>query len=107
MKEAAKYLAGLILAVLLFWWVLKGIDLELLGEAVREASLAGLVLAGILNISHNIFRVLRWKALLRPVKARIAFLPMFSAVILGYMTTWVIPGRLGELVRPALLTARG
>jgi hypothetical protein len=50
--------------------------------------------------------VLRWKVLLRPVKARIPFLPMFSAVILGYMTTWVIPGRLGELVRPALLTAR-
>jgi uncharacterized protein (TIRG00374 family) len=31
---------------------------------------------------------------------------MWSAVILGYMTTWVVPGRLGELVRPALLTAR-
>jgi uncharacterized protein (TIRG00374 family) len=27
-------------------------------------------------------------------------------VIVGYLTTWVLPGRLGELVRPALLTAR-
>ncbi len=106
LKEVFKYLAGLILAILLFWWVLKGIDLGLLGESVRKASLVGLILAGVLNVSHNIFRVLRWKALLRPVKARIPFLPMFSAVILGYMTTWVIPGRLGELVRPALLTAR-
>jgi uncharacterized protein (TIRG00374 family) len=31
---------------------------------------------------------------------------MFSAVILGYATSWVAPGRLGELVRPALLSGR-
>ncbi|MBD3866635.1 MAG: flippase-like domain-containing protein [Acidobacteria bacterium] len=106
LKEISKYLVGLALATALFWWVLKGIDLALLGESLGKASIAGLALAGVLNISHNIFRVLRWKVLLRPVKARIPFLPMFSAVIVGYMTTWVIPGRLGELVRPALLTAR-
>ncbi len=106
LKEIAKVLVGLALAVLLFWWVLQGIDLAGLGEALRNASVAGLILAGVLNVSHNIFRVLRWKALLRPVKARIPFLPRFSAVILGYMTSWIIPGRLGELVRPALLTAR-
>ena len=106
MKESVKYLVGLALAVLLFWWVLKGIDLARLGKALGDASVTGLILAAVLNVSHNIFRVLRWKALLRPVRARIPFLPMFSAVILGYMTSWIIPGRLGELVRPALLTAR-
>jgi uncharacterized membrane protein YbhN (UPF0104 family) len=31
---------------------------------------------------------------------------MFDAVILGYMTTWIVPGRLGEIVRPALLAGR-
>jgi uncharacterized protein (TIRG00374 family) len=31
---------------------------------------------------------------------------MFVAVIVGYMTSWVVPGRLGELVRPMLLSAR-
>jgi uncharacterized protein (TIRG00374 family) len=31
---------------------------------------------------------------------------MFVAVIIGYMTSWVIPGRLGEVVRPTLLSAR-
>ena len=106
LKEIIKYLVVLILAVLLFLWVLQGVDRDELMQALRDASVAGLLLAGFLNVSHNIFRVLRWKALLRPVKARIPFLPMFSAVILGYMTTWIIPGRLGELVRPALLTAR-
>ncbi|NIM63943.1 MAG: hypothetical protein GTN89_15370, partial [Acidobacteria bacterium] len=41
-----------------------------------------------------------------PVRRGIGFRPMFVAVILGYMTRWIIPGRLGELVRPMLLSAR-
>jgi uncharacterized protein (TIRG00374 family) len=31
---------------------------------------------------------------------------MFASVILGYMTTWLVPGRIGEVVRPALLSAK-
>jgi uncharacterized protein (TIRG00374 family) len=31
---------------------------------------------------------------------------MFVAIVVGYMTSWVVPGRLGELVRPMLLSAR-
>jgi uncharacterized membrane protein YbhN (UPF0104 family) len=31
---------------------------------------------------------------------------MITAVTLGYLVTWTIPGRLGELVRPALLSSR-
>ena len=31
---------------------------------------------------------------------------LIDAVILGYATSWVVPGRLGELVRPALLAGR-
>jgi len=106
LKTVIKYLGGLILAALLLWWTLKGIDGRQLAQSIRAASVPGLILAGLLNVSHNLFRVLRWQALLKPVRARIPFLPMFSAVILGYMTTWILPGRLGELVRPALLTAR-
>lgn len=106
LKQIFKYLVVLTLAILLFLWVVQGVDRDELMQALRDASVAGLILAGLLNVSHNIFRVLRWKVLLRPVQDRIPFLPMFSAVILGYMTTWIVPGRLGELVRPALLTAR-
>jgi uncharacterized protein (TIRG00374 family) len=105
-KNVIKFGGGLALALLLFWLVLRGVDVGQLSESLRSASIPGLILAAVLMHSQNIFRVLRWKVLLHPVKQQISFRNMFSAIILGYMTTWVIPGRLGELVRPALLSAR-
>jgi len=66
---------------------------------------AGGVLLAVL-LTHNVFRVWRWRALLEPVRVGVPFRPMFSAVILGYMTSWVVGGRVGELVRPALLSGR-
>jgi len=106
MKEFLKYAAGLGLAVLLLWIVLRGVDRAALLAAIGRASVLGLVAAGAVNLAHNVFRVWRWRALLAPVRPNLPFRPMFTAVIVGYLTTWVLPGRLGELVRPALLTAR-
>lgn len=103
-REIIKYLGGLGLAGLLLWWVLRGTEPGLLWDRMRQASLAGILLSAALNIGHNVFRVLRWRALLTPLRPGIPFRPMFSAVILGYMTSWIVPGRLGELVRPLLLS---
>jgi len=106
LRALAKYAVSLLLAGLLLWFVLRGTDLRLVGEQLARASLGGLVLAAAVNLGHNVFRVWRWGVLLRPVRPAIPFRPMFDAVILGYMTSWIIPGRLGELVRPALLSGR-
>lgn len=84
--------------------MLRGSDpREILGH-LRDASIAGIAGAVVLNVGHNLFRVWRWRALLEPVRPGVPFRPMFTAVILGYMTTWIIPGRVGELVRPMLLS---
>jgi uncharacterized protein (TIRG00374 family) len=106
LKESVKYVGGAVLAGGLLWWVLRGTDPQMLWTHLREASVLGLVLAAVVGLSHNVFRVLRWRALLEPVRPRVPFRPMFDAVILGYATSWVIPGRLGEVVRPALLSGR-
>lgn len=106
MKQGAKYAGGALLAAFLLWVVFRGKDPEAIRAAISQASIAGLLLAGAMNLAHNVFRVIRWGLLLHPVRAEIAFRPRFSAVIIGYLTTWVIPGRLGEVVRPALLASR-
>jgi len=82
------------------------VDRTALLAAIGRASVMGLLAGAAVNLAHNVFRVWRWGALLAPVKPGLKFRPMFTAVIVGYLTTWVLPGRLGELVRPALLTAR-
>jgi glycosyltransferase 2 family protein len=106
MRDVLRYAAGVVLAVLLLWFVLRGVDRHALVAALGRASFFGLLAAAVVNLAHNVFRVWRWGALLAPVRPGLRFRPMFTAVIIGYLTTWILPGRLGELVRPALLTAR-
>jgi uncharacterized protein (TIRG00374 family) len=105
-KTWLKYIVGLALTAVLLGWVMRGTDTAAVWESLKQASLPLVILGAALNFGQNYFRVERWGALLTPVRAGIPFRPMFVAVILGYTTSWVIPGRLGELVRPALLSAR-
>jgi uncharacterized protein (TIRG00374 family) len=106
MKTAIQGIAGLLLAVLLLFWVFHDKDPKELSAALLRASWPALALGAFINLAHNVFRVVRWRWLLAPVRARVPFRPMFTSVILGYMITWLVPGRVGELVRPALLSAR-
>jgi uncharacterized protein (TIRG00374 family) len=106
MKAAVQAFVGLALAALLLYWVFRDKDPQLLKAAIARASVSGLLLGMLLNFGHNHLRVLRWRLLLSPVRERVPYRPMFAAVILGYLTTWLVPGRIGELVRPALLSAK-
>ena len=94
------------LAALLLYLVFRNIEPEAFSVALAAVSWPMLALGAALNLAHNVFRVFRWRWLLQPVRDAVALRPMFVAVILGYLTTWVLPGRVGELVRPALLSAR-
>ena len=51
------------------------------------------------------FRAQRWRILLRPV-ADVPLGPAFSTTAIGVAATSVLPLRLGELIRPALLARR-
>jgi hypothetical protein len=50
-------------------------------------------------------RAQRWRLLLRPVAA-VPLAPAFSATAIGFAATGVLPLRLGEVIRPAVLARR-
>ena len=106
MKQAMSFVLGLALAVAIFVWVLHDTDLGEVARALAGASIGGLLLGATLNLGHNLFRVWRWRYLLEPVRKDVPFRPMGTAVIVGYLVSWIVPGRLGEIVRPMLLSAR-
>jgi uncharacterized protein (TIRG00374 family) len=58
--------------------------------------------AGVLAI---LVRAQRWRLLLRPVAA-VPLGPAFSCTAIGFAATSVLPLRLGEVIRPALLARR-
>ena len=106
MRGALRVIGGLLLAAVLLWVVLRGQDPDAIRSALARAAPGGLLVGAALNLGHNLFRVWRWRALLEPVRPGLPARPLWSAILIGYMTTWVLPGRLGELVRPALLSGR-
>lgn len=105
-RDAFKFLAGGVLALALLAWVFRGADRSEVLGALGRASWGGVLACAALQFSHTFVRVERWGVLLRPIRRRVPFGSMWIAVILGYLVTWVLPGRLGELVRPALLSGR-
>lgn len=106
MREGVKYAGGLLMAILLLAWVLRGTDVSTVARQIASASLPAALGCAALNFGHNVFRVWRWQSLLAPTRVGIGFRSAFVAVVLGYLTSWVMPGRLGELVRPLLLSSR-
>lgn len=99
MKTALKYLVSILVTLFFLYFAFRGADLANLLQILSGANYWW-VLASIppLFISH-LFRAWRWEYLLRPVKPKMHFRNLFSAMIVGYMLNNVLP-RAGEIARP-------
>jgi glycosyltransferase 2 family protein len=67
-----------------FWWIIPSV---------------------IIAQSTYLVRALRWKIILKPIK-RIGFWHAFHPLVIGFTINCILPGRLGELARPAILYKR-
>ncbi len=105
MKKAISWIGGPLLAVLLLWLVFRDTSWADLSSQVRRASVPGLVGAGALGVVHLLLRSFRWRTLLSAARGPISFRERFSAVSIGYMAS-LLPGRVGEVLRPLLLSRR-
>ncbi len=89
--------------------------LALLAFFFRQADLGGVWRAlvsahpGLIALSiaavlpTYILRTWRWQILLAPI-APLPFTPVFRATIVGFTTTFLLPARAGELIRPWMLS---
>jgi glycosyltransferase 2 family protein len=100
-SHAWKIAVSLVLAGLLLFLFLKGIDPRKTKEVVLQASPAWLASGLGLGIVTFLFRALRWTWILKPV-ARVRFVPAFRATAAGFAAN-NLPGKVGEILRPALL----
>lgn len=99
-----------VLAAVLLWLALRGVDLGKVARALRTADYRWLApLAGLMLVSH-LLRAWRWLLLLRATDAPPGSRPgtlrgAFYSVMIGYMINYAAP-RLGEAARTANLAAR-
>ncbi len=86
----------------------KDIDFGRLAAALGDVG-AGwwlLVLAALIQVVHCVLRAARWRILLGPLKKDVGYYNLVSTICIGYLVTMLLPGRLGEVVRPVLLAGR-
>ncbi len=106
MKRHLKIIIGILLSGIFLWIFLRKVNMVVVWEGIKSSSIPLIISSTIVGLSHIIFRCIRWRYLLNPVKRNIGFYNLFSTTIIGYTISWLIPGRLGEIVRPVLLGQR-
>jgi uncharacterized protein (TIRG00374 family) len=102
-KTVLKLLVGLVVGGGLMYLFLRGVDPEELKASLGEARWGWLVLCLVFTQLHYVVRAWRWRYLLWPLRPDIPIRPLLEAIMAGYAVTFLVPGRLGEVVRPALL----
>jgi glycosyltransferase 2 family protein len=105
MKRHLGTALGLLVTVILLWWVLKDVEWARVGDSLAHARYIWLVPAMVFTMLGYLVRSYRWKFLLRSVKD-IRTSSLFSATLIGFLANIVLPARLGELVRPYVIGRR-
>lgn len=97
---------AILVSIVALWWSFRGVDLDALRADLGQSSptkIAAYVAAQLL--AHG-FRVARWALLLSPL-ATVSFRATFAAASVGFPASFFLPLRLGELVRPAMISRAG
>jgi hypothetical protein len=101
-----RLVASLLLSAAFLYLFLRTFDLEAAWLSLRAADPALIGLALLANLATFLIRAWRWRWLLAPVRRGIGMDSLVSATFIGFMVSFVVPFRLGEIVRPALLARR-
>jgi len=100
-----------LLSVALIAWFLSGVDLHDL-ERVLARARPGWIAAGVgAVVVTYLFRAWRWQVLLAPIvlltsggsATGVSFRNSFRITVMGFTATNLLPGRLGEILRPYLI----
>ncbi|MDQ3778091.1 MAG: flippase-like domain-containing protein, partial [Actinomycetota bacterium] len=93
--------------IFLLWW--RGPEWSLVGDAFGRVSWRWVVAALVLNVVSVVVRSVAWLTVIKqalPSWQEPPFSRIFSAFSIGLLANAVLPGRIGELARVAVLTRR-
>jgi hypothetical protein len=96
----ALLVAGLTLGLL--WWFFHNLNFREVWRSIEGAHLPLIGAAVLVTMLTYIVRAWRWQALLAPI-GHARFRNTFRTTVIGFTATFLLPGRLGEFLRPYLL----
>lgn len=90
------------LTIALLWLFFRNVDFAGLWRALTQAHVGLIFIAVIITLQTYFVRARRWQALLAPI-GRARFRTAFRTTVIGFATTFLLPARVGEVLRPYLL----
>jgi uncharacterized protein (TIRG00374 family) len=94
------------LTIFFVWLFLKRIDFNEIRSVWRSIPLWYPLLFLLMAFPQFAARAYRWGLLLRPFKKHIAFRNLWNFSLIGFMISYLLPGRLGEIARPVMLAEK-
>jgi uncharacterized protein (TIRG00374 family) len=96
------FIAGLVISGAALYFAFKNIPLRELGRYLGSINYFWMVPAVAISLFSFYLRAVRWRLILESVR-KIGVWRAYHPMIIGFMINCVLPGRLGEVARPAIL----
>jgi len=96
---------GLAVSAIFIYLFLRKIDPEEVLRSLKSVRYSYLLAAILMQFFVLFVRTERWRYLLKPVK-KVMLYPLFQVNVMGFMANFLLPARIGELVRAYLVGDR-
>lgn len=102
MRQRVRTVAVIGVGVGLMVFVLRSAELDRVAEGLASARHDLIAVALVATLSTYVVRAIRWRYLLAPI-GRVGFVSALRATVMGFAATSLLPGRVGEILRPYVL----
>ncbi len=103
MKKKIQIIVGCAIGLFLLWYLFKDTDWGEVWLTLRAARLGWLFLGLMTILISFLIRIWRWHYIVNPVAA-VPFWRLFSATQIGFLGNFVLPARVGEIIRAVALS---
>jgi glycosyltransferase 2 family protein len=104
-KIILSLLIGIVFSGVAIYISFRNIPLSQLLSYIKTINFWWIIPSTLVALSTYLVRALRWQLILNPIK-KIGFWHAFHPVVIAFTINDLLPGRLGELARPAILYKR-
>lgn len=105
MKKMAQLVVGCSVSAVMMYMAFKDLDIAQLKNDISQLALWPILPFLALFVAHYYLRSLRWRLLLPTPHGEVVSLrKLFDSMMVGNLATFLLPFRLGEFIRPLMLT---
>jgi uncharacterized protein (TIRG00374 family) len=104
-RNSIRLILAVAVSAACFYFATRGTDWSKVGASLRSADPLWSLVVVVVSCVCQVLRAERWRVLLRPV-GDVPRGPAIACTFIGFGASMVLPLRLGEIVRPALLARR-